>query len=255
MYRAPDAGVLLRRYRQGAGLSQLILAADAGVSQRHLSFVETGRTRPSPKLLETLAGVLGLNTLDRNALLMAAGYAPARSDVEESRQAAAAMLQSATQLLEWQAPNPAMLLEDSWRILGANLPAMLLVQYFSRDEVTGLPAGVRGFDLIFDEALLKHALVNYDQIAAYMESQLEYDAPGVPAFHRVGDQLGSGEPQVALPVHLKRGDVEARFHTAIVTVGTLRDAHVKEIRMETLFAADDATRTLMVNLQSGAVKR
>src|SRR4051794_29759782 len=121
------AGALLRDWRERRRLSQLDLALDAGVSARHLSFVETGRSRPSSRLLLALAERLDVPLRDRNALLLAAGYAPAFGerplDAPELEPVRAAL----RRILEAQEPFPAAVVDRRWDLVEANRGIGLLV--------------------------------------------------------------------------------------------------------------------------------
>src|SRR3954468_14674403 len=116
----PTVGTLLRDWRRRRRMSQLDLALEAGVSARHLSFVETGRSRPSPKLLLQLADELEVPLRERNGLLLAAGYAPAfdqRSLDDPQMQA----VRDAMQLvLDGHDPYPALVVDRTWNLLAAN---------------------------------------------------------------------------------------------------------------------------------------
>ncbi|MCB1629819.1 MAG: helix-turn-helix transcriptional regulator, partial [Xanthomonadales bacterium] len=111
-----DPGHLLRDWRERRRLSQLELACEADISSRHLSFVETGRSRPSRRLLLRLGEVLELPLRERNRLLLAAGFAPAfaeRTLAEPSMAQASAVLQ---QVLQAHEPNPALVVDGHWNL-------------------------------------------------------------------------------------------------------------------------------------------
>ncbi len=119
----PPIGTLLREWRQRRRRSQLDLALDAEVSTRHLSYVESGRARPSREMVLRLAGQLDVPLRARNTLLLAAGYAPAyREDA-----ALAGMREAVQMILDAQAPNPALAVDRHWHLVAANavLPRLL----------------------------------------------------------------------------------------------------------------------------------
>src|SRR3954470_22817702 len=107
MFSAPPVGVLLRDWRQRRRLSQLDLALEAGVSARHLSFVETGRSRPSPEMVLHLAEQLEVPLRDRNRLLLAAGYAPVYEQHELEEPEMAPVREAIQLVLDGHDPYPA----------------------------------------------------------------------------------------------------------------------------------------------------
>ncbi len=134
MTARPHAGDLLREWRQRRRLSQLDLAIAADVSSRHLSFVETGRARPSSEMILHLADHLDIPLRDRNALLLAGGYAPAypeRGLAEPELQAVRAALR---QILAGHEPYPAVVVNRWWELVDANAGSGL----FTRDVASHL---------------------------------------------------------------------------------------------------------------------
>lgn len=241
-----SAGELLKRFRQQAGLSQLDLACEADVSQRHLSFVETGRNSPSRELILKLCPILKLGQMELNALLIAAGLAPISYKAEENP-AAAALFDAATRMLEWQAPNPAVILGDDWIIRDANESARRVINAFAHGPELISLKGLDIVALMQEERFLLHSIVNMPEIMAYMQSRLKFEAPGKLAPHKVLEESVDG-PRAVLPLVLKKGDRTAHFETAMVTVGTAQDAQLGEIRVETFYPADAATKAYVASL-------
>ncbi len=119
-------GELLRFWRRERGRSQLALSLEAGTSQRHLSFVESGRSVPSRAMVLRLAEVLGVPLRERNALLLRAGYAPAYGSEGEGAldgPEMAVVLRAVEQMLRQQEPHPALLLDRYWNVLRVNQAA------------------------------------------------------------------------------------------------------------------------------------
>lgn len=246
-----SAGALIKKFRNRAGLSQLDLALDADISQRHLSFVETGRNAPSRDLVDQLAATLGLGQLDHNALLLAAGFAPVKYRAEDNP-AAAPLMEAATRMLGWQMPNPAVVLREDWSILDGNDSARRMVNYFSTGPDLVSLKGVMITDLIMDPRYMNGFITNLEEILQFMQTQLAFDASGALAPHRVLDQPDP-MPQGMLPLALQRGDVSLRFDTTLVTVGTARDAQLGEIRVESFYPADAATAGFIQMISREAV--
>ncbi|HXU31572.1 MAG TPA: helix-turn-helix domain-containing protein, partial [Thermoanaerobaculia bacterium] len=116
-------GVLLQHWRQARRMSQLALAIEAEVSPRHISFIETGRARPSREMVLHLAGTLEVPLRERNALLLAAGYAPTYRDVGLEAPEAEAVRMALAAILRRQEPYPAVVMNRSWDLLETNAAA------------------------------------------------------------------------------------------------------------------------------------
>src|SRR3954451_16635122 len=115
-----DVGLLLRDWRRRRRLSQLDLALEAGVSTRHLSFVETGRARPSPEMVEHLAEQLDVPLRDRNRLLLAAGYAPAYRERTLDEPEMGPVREALDRVLAGHEPYPAVVVDRGWNLVAAN---------------------------------------------------------------------------------------------------------------------------------------
>lgn len=124
---AQQAGEILRQRRRRRGLSQLDLASDAGISQRHLSFLETGRSTPSRDMALHLAEHLAVPLRDRNALLAAAGFAPVYRERRLEDPALSAAREAVELILKGHEPYPAIAIDRHWTLLQANAPAALLM--------------------------------------------------------------------------------------------------------------------------------
>ena len=121
-----DVGQLLRRWRDTRRLSQLALSTRAGVSTRHLSFVETGRSRPTPEMIMRLAEELAVPLRARNELLLAGGYAPAYAESELDGVSLATVLAGLRNVLAGHQPYPALLIDRHWTLIDANVAATRL---------------------------------------------------------------------------------------------------------------------------------
>ncbi len=252
---APGAqvGARLREWRAARRRSQLGLALDAGVSSRHLSFVETGRAQPSRELVARLADALELPLRERNALLLAAGYAPEFPETGLEAPELAAVRRAVDFILEHQEPFPAFAMNRRWDVLRANRAAARVADW--------LRGGSRHANMVrqfFDPEDLRAVVANWEEVAgdlirhlhdvvaawpsdararALLDEVLRY--PGVPAEWRARD-LGTAPPPLLTVVFRKDGR-ELRFFSAITTFGTPRDVTVEELRIECTFPADDAT--------------
>lgn len=245
------AGTLIRKFRNRAGLSQLDLALEADISQRHLSFLENGRNTPSRELVDQLAATLSLGQLDHNALLLAAGFAPVKYKAEDNP-AAAPLIEAGKRMLEWQMPNPAIILHEDWSIIDSNNSARRMVNHFSAGPDLVSLKGLMITDLITDPRYMNGFITNLDEILQFMQTQMAFDEAGALLPHRLLDGDAS-MPQGMLPLALQRDDMALRFDTTLVTVGTARDAQLGEIRVESFYPADAATAGFIQMISRDAV--
>jgi transcriptional regulator with XRE-family HTH domain len=253
-------GDMMKRWRTSRRLSQLDLALEAQVSARHLSFIETGRARPSRQMVIQLAEALDVPLRDRNALLQAAGFAPVYRETALDAPEMAHMKSVLQFILERHEPYGAVVLDRHWNILMSN-QAMGRFAPFIEDPSVG---GNNVMRLTFHPKGFRPFIVNWPDVAAPLLQRLQREAaaswadtgssdllremlsyPGVQQDWANADVERSS---LLLPVHLKKGDVEARFFTSIATLGTAQDITLHELRIETFFPADPATEKLIRKL-------
>lgn len=256
-------GRLLRRWRAARGKSQLDLAFDAEISPRHLSFLETGRAKPSRDMVLRLAEALDVPLRERNVLLEAAGFVRVFRERPLADPVMADVRRVVDFLLERHEPYPAMVVDLRWNVLQSNRAGFALLGAFL-DPETLANTPLNAVRFVLDPTLLRPFIVNWAEVAAFLVSRLVADCaargeepgddevlsacralPGIPdRFALVGDV---GDSPV-LPVHLKKGDLELRFLTAVTTLGTARDVTLQELRIESYLPADDATAETMRKL-------
>src|SRR5947207_1755518 len=116
----PAFGRMLRQWRDARHMSQLTLATEAGISTRHLSFLETGRAQPSREMVQLLAGMLDVPLGERNALLVSAGYAPMYAERPLGAPELAPVRRALEFILRQQEPYPALVLDGDWNIVMHN---------------------------------------------------------------------------------------------------------------------------------------
>ena len=251
-------GDLLRQWRTRRRLSQLDLAGEAGISARHLSFVETGRAQPSREMVLLLSRALDVPLRNRNDLLTAAGYA---AMYRESGFEAPAMAQARRALdfiLRQQEPYPALVLDRHWNVLRVNDgSARFQAGFLDPKDVAplGPPNAMR---LMFHPRALRPHIVNWDATAASMIQWLHRDVvsgfggaearalleellayPDVPRQWRTLDVEASTAP--FLPIEFTKGDLTLRYFTTLTSLGTPHDITLQELRVESFFPADEAT--------------
>lgn len=246
-------GAVLREWRGARRLSQLALALDAGISSRHLSYVETGRAQPSREMVERLAETLAMPLRERNALLVAAGYAPEHAETPLGAPALAAVRDAIELIVTHQEPYPAFVLNRHWDILRANAAAVRLGTMLCGGSAHG-----NMLHQFFDPADMRAAVVNWEQVAgdllrhlhksiaaaprderarALLEEVLRY--PGVPeGWHRRDPRTA---PSPLLTVVFAHEGRQLRFFSTITTFATPLDVTLEELRIECAFPADAET--------------
>ena len=253
-----SVGPLLRRWRVLRGKSQLDLSVEAEVSTRHISFLENGRATPSRDMLLVLASALDIPLRERNTLLLSAGFAPVYQETSLDAPSMAQVRAALDCILEQTEPNGAVVLDRAWRALRMNGGARrILTAFLSDPSLVAELDGNLGLAL-FDRRGFRDALVNFEDVAGSIVARLHRDAaaegregpaqklldrvlamPGVP--RRWHEPSPGVAPDVLLPVHLRRGDLEVRLFTTLTTLGTPLDVTLEELRIESYYPADDAT--------------
>ena len=256
-------GQRLRWWRERRGLSQLDLAGVAGTSQRHLSFVESGRTAPSREMVLRLAAALDVPLREQNALLLAAGYAPAWRESDLAAPALAQVSGALTHMLAQQEPYPAFVVDRRWNLLRANDGAGRLTQFLlgpARQDSPATPpsdppARVNLAEALLAPDVLRPHVVNWPEVALHFLRSVQSDAmiDGTPetaallarlqAYPDVPDlaQLPAEAQAPVLVMHIRKDATALRLFTTIATLGTPQDVTVQEIRIESFFPADEAT--------------
>ncbi|GHD43673.1 transcriptional regulator [Thalassobaculum fulvum] len=247
-----DFGVLLRRWRRRRGTSQLDLALDAGTSQRHVSFLETGRARPSRYMVVALAGALDVPLRDRNALLAAAGFSPAFLARQDSDPDLAAVEAALSFILDKQEPFPAIVVDRAWRLRRANAAAERMLAFLAPD---GLPTATDGaIDLaawIFDPDGLGPWLRNRDEVLPHMARRL---GPAAPHWAAGGGRSAEGDDLPLPPVltlDVAKDGVAVRLFSTITTLGEPQDLALHDIRIESFFPADEPSRAVLEAMAGG----
>src|SRR5262245_49697276 len=186
----PPVGALLRDWRRRRRLSQFELALEAGVSSRHLSFVENGRSRPSAEMVLNLAERLEVPLRDRNQLLLAAGYAPAFAQRELDAPELGPVREAIDQVLRGHEPYPALVVDRHWGLVAANRPIGALVAGVD-EQLLEPPINVLRLSL--HPAGLAPRIVNLPQWRAHLLERLAVDAlvSGDPALAVLRDELAS----------------------------------------------------------------
>jgi transcriptional regulator with XRE-family HTH domain len=265
----PPIGSLLREWRSARRMSQLELALQAEMSARHLSYVETGKARASRETVARLADALGMPLRERNALLLAGGYAPQYAEHPLATPALDRMRQAIELIIAHQEPYPAFVLDRHWNVLMANAAAVrinrllmdgresphanLLHQVFDpqdfRSVIVNWPDVAEKFIRHLHEQL---AAVPSDPAAQQLlDEVLRY--PDVPARWRFRDLTSEPAPLLTLVFRSSAG--ELRFFETITTFSMPRDVTLDELRIECAFPADDHTAVVCARLAAAERSR
>ena len=257
-------GTALKRFRTTRGLSQERLAQDAEISTRHLSCLETGRAAPSKTMVLVLGSALDLPLRERNTLLETAGFVAAYRDAPLDAPEQSALKHAVELVLGAMEPNGAIAVDRAWNLLHMNDGARKLLATFLPPDA---PPEVLGNVVVatLHPKGFRDAIVNFDEVATHTLDRARREAaraPEDPLYAKVQTILQSipdlptvrDLPNAAgpfIPVHLKRGPHEARLFTTLSVIGTPMDATAEEIRIETYFPADEATRGFLASLARG----
>ncbi|HEY0062860.1 MAG TPA: helix-turn-helix transcriptional regulator [Telluria sp.] len=250
----PDA---LRYWRGKRGYSQLQLSTLGSVSQRHLSFLESGRAQPSKDLILKLGIALDIPLRQRNVMLLAAGFAPAYRERDLADPELGPVRMALDFMLAQQAPYPALVVDRLWNLRMCNAPAAGLFCWLL-DLPPGTPIALDGslnvLRLMLDPNGVRPYLSNWREVAAdllhWIAREALGDGPGSQAsallaeLTRLAGTLEANEERAALPflpVSISKNDVALQLFTTISTLGTPRDVTLHELRIETFFPADAAT--------------
>ena len=249
------AGLLLRTWRRRRRMSQLELSVACGVSTRHLSWVETGRSRPSAAMVQRLCEALDVPLRERNGVLLAAGHAPAHTAAPLGSRELRACLDAVRRLLDAHAPYPALLVDGGWELLDANRGAQVLL-----DGVA--PALLEPPVNALRVALHPHGLAprirNLPRWRAHLLHRLarQAAASAAPGLGELLAELrgypgGEAEPApgaVVVPLRLHAGGRELSLLSTTSIFGTPRDVTIAELAVESFFPADAATAAALRDL-------
>jgi transcriptional regulator with XRE-family HTH domain len=257
--REQDFAARLRLWRQRRGWSQLDFAGRAGISQRHLSFLELGRASPSRDMVMRLAAALDVPLRGHNALLVAAGFAPVWRETDLGAPELAQVGEALNYIMAQQEPFPAAVVDRRWKLLKANNGAVRLVEFLVGP--VGPDAEINLADALVAPDILRPYLINWAEVVRYFIRSVEVDAAadgtaetaallerllGYPGVRSVVEApFDETAPAPVLPMHFRKGGVSLQLFTTIATLGTPRDITLQELRIECLFPMDQATADVL----------
>jgi transcriptional regulator with XRE-family HTH domain len=261
----PPIGTLLREWRAARRMSQLDLALEAGMSARHLSCVETGKSQASRETVGRLANALGMPLREHNLLMLAAGFAPQFSETPLYTSALERMNEAIELILRHQEPYPAFVINRHWEVLLANQAGTRMISFL----MGGRPLRHKNMlHNVFDPEDFRPVIVNWTEIAGWFIRQLHEEIaaspsdqgsrqllkeilayPGVPGHWRFRDVDSEISPVLNLVYCSSAGQL--RFFETITTFAGPRDVTLDELRIECFFPADERTTGFCARLAQG----
>ncbi len=259
----PGVGPLLRQWRNRRRLTQLDLALDAGISARHLSFVETGRSRPSPQMVLLLAERLEVPVRERNHLLLAAGHAPAIPEHSISGPELAPVREALDLILAAQEPYPAVVVDRGWNLVAAN-SAMESLAAWVDPVLLQPPVNVMRVGL--HPRGLARWTINFSEVRAYFLGRLQrqvqvtgdadliallQEVSGYPAGAHDQDRRGGTAARNIITPLMRMRSPEGRelsLFATVATFGTATEVTTSELSIELTFPADTATARALEDL-------
>jgi transcriptional regulator with XRE-family HTH domain len=260
-------GILLKQWRDQRSLSQLDLALTSQVSQRHISFLESGRAKPSQEMVLKLATVLEIPLRHQNLLLSAAGFVPIHTETDLSAPEMTSISKAIDFMLHQQEPYPALVIDRYWNLLLTNQGAARLLNTFIDPEKLQARFCIDGkinlMRVVFDSQGLRPFIVNWEELAGHLLQRVHGEAnsaieskqstvlfdelisyPGVAELWQTSSR--STHNDLILTTHFRQNglnlrDLNLRFFSTIATLGTPYDITLQEIRIECLFPADEET--------------
>jgi transcriptional regulator with XRE-family HTH domain len=236
------------------------LALEVGVSPRHLSFVETGRSKPSPELILALADHLEVPMRERNVFLLAAGYAPRYRQTSLDDPTMTRVRAALQRMLDVHDPYPGVVIDRLWNAVLINDGAARLGALLP-DELAGPPMNV--FRACLHPKGLASQTLNFEEWAGYLLGRLHrltlltadadvaalaQEVAGYPTVTALGgwhDATKASEPALLVPWRLQLGDVELSFFTTLTTFGTPQDITLEELAVELFYPADEQTEAAL----------
>lgn len=259
-------GDLLRHWRDTRGKSQLDVSLDAGVSQRHISFIESGRSVPGRQTLLQLAVTLDVPLRERNALLLAAGYAPIYAEAAWDAPEMRVITGVLKRMLRQHEPYPALVMDRYWKVLLTNEAAPRFFGRFIDLSMHPQPRNI--LHLTFDPNGMRPFIRNWSEVSQSLLARLRREAVGGIIDERTKALIASliaysGEPLASkvtatpnptpvIPVSFEKNGRVLNYFSMVATVGGPQSVAAEELRVECMFPADDDTELYHEILMSDA---
>ena len=266
--KSNELGAMLRYWRSVSGKSQMGLSIDSGVSQRHLSFIESGRSVPSREILIEIASVLEIPLRDRNTLLLAAGYAPIYSDEVWNSEEMRIITNALQRMLRLHEPFPAFVMDRYWNVVMMNDAAPRFFNCFI--DVSALktrnllhmmcdPNGMRPYvvnwaetekwliERVYRESVGRGLDGKMKELLAELRAQaathlVRGSSSSRSAISDTDERLAAKHMPVS-PITLKKGNTVLNYFSMVTTVGAPRAVAAQELRVDCMFPANEATES------------
>lgn len=254
---------LLRGWRDLRGKSQFDLSLDTGISQRHLSFIETGRSVPSRETLLQVAAALDVPLRERNAMLLAAGYAPVYPEPAWDAPEMASIVAALRRMLRQHEPFPAIVMDRYWNVVLTNEAAP---RFFGRFvDLSARPAPRNMLHLMFDPDGMRPFVANWERVARSLLARVRREAVGgvldtrtkalvatLLAYPGAGCARNAITPanMPVIPLSFVKDGEVLNYFSMVTTVGDAQTVVAQELRVECLFPADDETERLHATLMA-----
>ncbi|MBO6725719.1 MAG: helix-turn-helix transcriptional regulator [Rhizobiaceae bacterium] len=249
-------GTIIREWRKKRRMSQLDLALEAEISQRHLSFLENGRSRPSRDMALAISERLDMPLRQRNRLLAAAGFVPSYSERPLDSETLRPAIETVQAVLKAHEPNPAIAVDRHWNMVLGNSAVPIFLAAIQDKSLLEPPVNILRLSL--HPGGLAPLVVNFDELRAHLLDHLSRlnDLYADEELHALEEELrgypgGSGRhpapkpDQIAIPLMLRVGGQTLSFLSTITVFGTPRDVTLSELAIETFFPVDDVTRAFV----------
>jgi transcriptional regulator with XRE-family HTH domain len=264
-----DLRALLRHWREARGFSQLDLSLVAGISQRKISFIESGRSVPGRQTLMNIAQSLDVPLRERNALLLSAGYAPMYSEAEWSNKEMSVVMGAATRMLQQHEPFPAIVMDRYWNVLLTNRAAPDFFDCFIDMAARTGPRNI--LHLMFDPQGMRPHIADCESVALSLIQRVHREAvghvidartqqlldallayPGVRPEWRSQAMAASSSTLPVVPLSFVKDGAALNYFSMITTVGTPSTVAAQELRIECMFPADSETEARHIALLQAA---
>lgn len=255
-----SAGTLLREWRTRRRMSQLDLAMEAEISQRHLSFVESGRAMPSREMVLRLSEQLSVPLRQRNQILLAAGFAPSFGERSLNDPDLAPAMEAVKLVLKGHEPFPALAVDRHWNLVAANDALEPMLAGVSDPSLLQAPVNVLRLSL--HPKGVAPSIANLAEWRAHLLERLkqQVEASGDPVLEALEEELrtypvhSSTRPMkpesnaIVHPLRMRLGDTVLSFISTTTVFGTPLDVTLSELAIETFFPADEETRQALTRL-------
>lgn len=247
------------------GKSQFDLSLDTGGSQRHISFIESGRSVPSREILMEIARALDIPLRDRNTLLLAAGYAPVYSESAWNAQEMKSVTTVLERMLRQHEPFPAVVMDRYWNVLMANESTPRFFNSFTELAVKKSPRNI--LHLMFDPERMRPFIANWESVAKSLIERVYRESVGRVVDEKTRELLGAllAYPDVKtewkspkspgtastlpmVPLGFIKGKKVLNYFSMVTTVGTPQTVAAQELRIECMYPADEETEAAHVKL-------